>query len=79
MQWRYDNQILHSEKSIYSPATGVHKTGADEADNGSSTTADKISPTTASSFYHEQVKQNYCLCDIFTEKNLQDLCGMHQL
>ena len=57
MQWRYDNQILHSEKSIYSPATGVHKTGADEADNGSSTTADKISPKTASGFHHEQVKK----------------------
>ena len=66
MQWRYNSQILHSEKGIYSPATGVHKTGADEADNGSSTTADKISPKTTSGLYYEQVKQLIILYNIFT-------------
>ena len=40
----------------YSPATGVHKVGADEANNGSSAAADKVPPTTASSLHHEQVK-----------------------
>ena len=54
MQWR-SVTILDSINHC-SPATGLHKVGADETNYGPSTTADQVPPTTASSVDHEQVK-----------------------
>ena len=75
--WQWETTL--TQPNHYSSATGVHKVSADEADNGSSATADQVPPTAASSLHHEQVK-NYIFTKHFDRNNLpQDLCGMHQL